>query len=79
VSHNWWYVINGTLAAAVAYLRIAGDKHYFSDVLTGAAIGTVMGVLVPLLHKKQSGTSRRLSLWASPSDGGGLLGFTWKY
>jgi membrane-associated phospholipid phosphatase len=27
------------LAATTGYLRIAGDKHYLTDVLTGAAIG----------------------------------------
>ena len=33
----------------VGYLRIAADKHYFSDVLTGAIVGSVVGVAVPLL------------------------------
>jgi len=32
-----------TLALATGYLRIAGDKHYFTDVLTGLAVGTVAG------------------------------------
>lgn len=39
-----------TLAAASAALRIASGSHYMTDVLTGAAIGTVSGLLVPLLH-----------------------------
>lgn len=38
-----------TLAATTGYLRIAADKHYLTDVLTGAVIGTAFGVLVPLL------------------------------
>jgi membrane-associated phospholipid phosphatase len=37
------------LAAATGYLRIAGDKHYLSDVLTGAVLGTAVGVALPLL------------------------------
>jgi len=36
-----------TLAALTGYLRIAADKHYFSDVLIGAAVGTGAGLLVP--------------------------------
>ena len=38
-----------TLATTVGYLRIAADKHYFSDVVTAAIIGSVVGVGVPLV------------------------------
>ncbi len=37
------------VAALTGYLRIAADKHYFTDVLAGAAFGALVGVLVPLL------------------------------
>lgn len=38
-------------AASVAYLRVAADKHWASDVLVGAAVGTTFGVGLPLaLH-----------------------------
>ncbi|HSO33467.1 MAG TPA: phosphatase PAP2 family protein, partial [Labilithrix sp.] len=37
------------LAVATGYLRIAGDKHYLSDVLTGAILGAAVGVALPLL------------------------------
>lgn len=37
-------------AALVAYLRIAARKHFLTDVLVGAAVGTTLGLLVPLLH-----------------------------
>lgn len=40
-----------TLAATTALFRVLGDMHYASDVLTGAAVGTAMGFLLPwLLH-----------------------------
>jgi membrane-associated phospholipid phosphatase len=40
-----------TLATTTAYLRIAADKHYLSDVLAGGALGAAAGVFVPrLLH-----------------------------
>jgi membrane-associated phospholipid phosphatase len=39
------------LAATTAYLRLAGDKHYLSDVFAGGALGAAAGVFVPrLLH-----------------------------
>jgi membrane-associated phospholipid phosphatase len=38
-----------TLATLTGYLRIAADKHYFSDVLVGAVVGTGAGLLVPQL------------------------------
>jgi len=31
------------LASATGYLRIAADKHYFSDVFAGAIVGTIVG------------------------------------
>jgi membrane-associated phospholipid phosphatase len=37
------------LAATTAYLRIAGDKHYLSDVVAGSALGAASGVLIPRL------------------------------
>ena len=40
-----------TFAAATGYLRIAADKHYASDVLIAAGIGSAFGVLLPpVLH-----------------------------
>jgi membrane-associated phospholipid phosphatase len=41
-------------AAAVGWLRIAADKHYLTDVLAGAVLGTAIGVAVPrLLHGRE--------------------------
>ncbi|HVY26200.1 MAG TPA: phosphatase PAP2 family protein [Polyangiaceae bacterium] len=57
-----------TLAASVGYLRIAADKHYLSDVLTGALVGSIVGVGMPLLfHSRKeepssSGSSSALTL-----------------
>jgi membrane-associated phospholipid phosphatase len=38
-----------TLAAMTGYLRIAADKHYATDVLTGAAMGSLVGWAWPTL------------------------------
>lgn len=45
------YAAGFTGAALTGYLRIAADKHWLSDVLSGAAAGTAVGVLVPWLHR----------------------------
>lgn len=38
------------LATATGYLRIAADKHWLTDVVTGAAIGAALGATLPRLH-----------------------------
>lgn len=38
-----------TIAASAAYLRIAADRHYFTDVVTGSALGVAFGFLIPRL------------------------------
>ncbi len=40
------YALPLTLAASTAYLRIAADKHYFTDVLVGFLVGSTVGYLV---------------------------------
>ncbi|HET6612313.1 MAG TPA: phosphatase PAP2 family protein [Kofleriaceae bacterium] len=43
-----------TAAAATGYLRIAADKHYATDVLAGAVVGSATGILIPILHRGHS-------------------------
>ena len=38
------------LASGVAVLRVSSGKHFLSDVLVGAAIGSAVGFLVPFFH-----------------------------
>ncbi len=55
-SAPWVWGVGLTAAAATGWLRIAGDKHYLTDVLTGAAIGSLAGWAVPyLLHRREDG------------------------
>lgn len=39
-----------TLASAIAAMRIESGNHYITDVLAGAAIGSLYGWLVPQMH-----------------------------
>lgn len=42
------------LAAGIASMRIASGSHFITDVLTGAAIGSFYGWIIPFLHKRQN-------------------------
>ncbi len=53
------WALGGGLALATftGYLRIGADKHWFTDVLVGAAVGGLVGWAVPyLFHRPGSGT-----------------------
>jgi len=57
------------LAAATANFRVRAGKHYYSDVLVGALVGSALGVSVPLL----SGASYAPTALEYASMGGGLV------
>jgi membrane-associated phospholipid phosphatase len=63
------------LAAATGYLRIAADKHYLTDVLVGAAVGSGVGVSLPLLAHAPAASCPAVVVrpYASPS-GIGVMG-----
>lgn len=72
------------LASTTAYLRIAGDKHYFSDVVVGSLAGVAIGVAVPLLFhpasRRDKARSSELTSVAGVAGGlvslAGVLGVT---
>ncbi|ACY14336.1 phosphatase PAP2 family protein [Haliangium ochraceum] len=66
-----WF-IEMSLASATAQLRVRAGKHFYSDVLTGALLGSTIGVLVPLVHAGEDGVYAPSGLeWAA--IGGGLV------
>lgn len=81
--HSRWapvvWTVGLALAAATGYLRIAADKHYFSDVLTGAAIGSAVGFAVPWLHKKSWGKKLPGLAGGRFPEGGGYATATWSW
>ena len=52
------------LSVTTAYLRIAADKHYFTDVALGSAVGIAAGLTLPRLMRRY----RKFSI--VPSAGG---------
>ncbi len=62
------------IAATTGYLSIAADRHYLTDVIAGAVLGSAFGVGIPyLFHRPKEEGSSRISLSAAPLDGGGVL------
>ena len=57
------YIWSGALltASSVGYLRYASGKHFPTDVLAGAVIGSAIGYFIPYLHRKSN--SSRLSAY----------------
>ncbi|MBZ4416999.1 phosphatase PAP2 family protein [Myxococcus sp. RHSTA-1-4] len=45
----WIWGVGLPLATSVGLLRMGADKHYLTDVATGAVLGAAFGVAVPLL------------------------------
>ncbi len=53
-SAPWVWGVGLGLAATTGYLRIAADRHYLTDVLVGAAVGTAVGIALPrALHGRE--------------------------
>lgn len=80
------WITGGTLAIATSYLRIAADRHYFTDVMTGAALGIGTGIAIPLLfHPRVSDEHpsaatrwlRGAMLSTTEIPGGRMIGLGW--
>ena len=65
---NWRIPVVATsyaMAAGVAALRLSSGNHFFTDVLTGAALGCSVGFLVPWLHTFNTKNDLNISLLAN--------------
>ncbi|MBN1969807.1 MAG: phosphatase PAP2 family protein [Candidatus Delongbacteria bacterium] len=45
------------LASSVGITRVTSGSHFFTDVISGAILGTTTGYLIPFLHKKNCSLS----------------------
>ena len=50
----WLWGAAAVASVSTASLRMIAEKHYFTDVATGAAIGAACGIVFPLLHRRGS-------------------------
>jgi len=58
-------------ATAIGYLRIAADKHYLTDVLAGALVGSAIGVAVPRIFHAPIADGRAAGVTASAAPASG--------
>ncbi|WP_437585468.1 phosphatase PAP2 family protein [Sorangium sp. So ce1000] len=75
----WIWAQGMAIAVLSGYLRMAGDRHYFTDVLTGAALGFAAGALIPtLFHRPPPGVAGpdapRFRISLAPAGGGAGAG-----
>lgn len=61
-----------SLAGFVGVLRIAAGKHYPTDVVAGALVGTGVSILVLESHRV---SSKKASLWVGPGNFGAVFSF----
>jgi len=52
-SNNSWYVYGGavTVASTIGYFRVSAGRHFPSDVLFGAVVGTASALVISEVHK----------------------------
>jgi len=68
------WLVNITLAAATANLRVRAGKHFYSDVVIGALIGSALGYAVPAFHAGDAGVYTPSALELGAIAGGVVLG-----
>ena len=70
------YGFASVATAGMAYLRIKGGMHFPSDVLIGAAIGSLSGILVPHFHKHKLLKNPNMSIMPFYKEGSKGFSFT---
>jgi membrane-associated phospholipid phosphatase len=71
---RWWaYVGAYGLSASTAYARMYKNRHWFSDVVLGAAIGTLSGLAV--LNAQEKPDNSNFSWYLSPGGAGVMYRF----
>ena len=81
------WIVGTTLALTTSYLRIAADRSYATDELTGAAVGLAFGAGVPLLFHRRVGQKDgaaeralgRAVVTSSAVPGGRVVGLAWAF
>ena len=62
------------MASLTAFQRIYSDKHWFSDTILGAALGTVIGLKVVKLHEENTSSQSGFQYSIYPQVNSGNYG-----
>jgi membrane-associated phospholipid phosphatase len=78
---RWLWGVGLPVAASVGYFRVAADRHYLTDVLASAGVGTVMGLVVPRLvfKARPAGSSSGARVTVAPMISGSLVGVSYAW
>jgi membrane-associated phospholipid phosphatase len=66
---TWPWIVTGVVGTSVAIERVADGRHFPTDVIAGAVMGSAVGIVVPWLHSRGGAGSPQ----ASRGVGGSLL------
>lgn len=75
--------VGGAIAVTTAYLRIAADRHWLTDVLVGAIVGASIGFAMPYVFHSPVDETPRASAFAAAAlrpptpPGAPLFTLTW--
>ena len=72
-----FFGLSGAATAGMGYFRLNAGEHFPSDIVLGAAAGTLSGILVPYFHKHKIFNSNKVSL--SPFSSGSANGLSMVY
>lgn len=65
------------IATLTAYFRVASDRHYVTDVLAGAAVGSAVGFGIPYLTHRRKTDHRVPAVRIVPTPGGQMVAAQW--
>jgi len=71
---TWPWIVTGLVGTSVAVERVADGRHFPTDVITAALMGSAVGIAVPALHAHGRGGHGGLVI--EPTSRGLVLGFT---
>jgi membrane-associated phospholipid phosphatase len=78
MSNKWiLFTLAGGATATTGILRLKAGQHFYTDVITGVAVGTLSGILVPHIHKNKNSKLANVTLLPGVNMSGG--GFTMLY
>jgi len=63
-------------ASTVAYLRYAAGKHFPTDIITGALVGSALGYFIPFIHRANESD---IDVFFGINGNGSTLNFLYKF